>query len=86
MASPLLGVAGVNSLLFGSFVVSKRLVSPYPNLTIAQTALAGAMAGAVTSTLAGPVEMFKIKYAPFFLRHLSSLLEGQDARTVWFSR
>lgn len=67
MASPLLGVAGVNSLLFGSFVASKKIVSPYPNLTIAQTALAGAMAGAITSTLAGPVEMFKIKYASSLL-------------------
>lgn len=61
MASPLLGVAAVNSLLFGSFAISKRIVSPYPDLTGAQTALAGAMAGGITATLASPVEMFKIK-------------------------
>lgn len=58
--SPLLGVAAVNSLLFGSFTVSKRIVSPYPDLSTAQTATAGAMAGAITALLASPVEMFKI--------------------------
>ncbi|KAI9609335.1 hypothetical protein H4Q26_007285 [Puccinia striiformis f. sp. tritici PST-130] len=61
MLSPLFGVAGVNSLLFGAYTVSKRLVSPYPDLTVVQTALAGSMAGAVNSVLASPVEMFKIR-------------------------
>ncbi|KAI8459609.1 mitochondrial ornithine transporter 1 [Phakopsora pachyrhizi] len=61
MFSPLIGIAGVNSLLFGAFTFSKRVVSPYPELTIAQTALAGSMAGAINSILASPVEMFKIR-------------------------
>lgn len=61
MASPLMGVAAVNSLLFGSFTVSKRIVSPYPDLSTSQTATAGAMAGAITAVLASPVEMFKIQ-------------------------
>jgi len=41
--------------------VSKRIVSPFPDLTLGQTALAGAMAGAVNALLASPVELFKIK-------------------------
>lgn len=61
LLSPLVGVAGVNALLFGAYTVSKRIVSPYPDLTIPQTALAGSMAGAVNSILASPVEMFKIR-------------------------
>ncbi|KAG0144062.1 hypothetical protein CROQUDRAFT_47850 [Cronartium quercuum f. sp. fusiforme G11] len=61
MFSPLIGVAGVNSLLFGAYTISKRIVSPFPDLTISQTALAGSMAGAVNSVLASPVEMLKIK-------------------------
>ena len=61
MMSPLVGVAAVNSLLFGAMAVSKRIVSPYPDLTIAQTAQAGATAGAVQSILCSPVEMFKVK-------------------------
>ncbi|EGF99901.1 uncharacterized protein MELLADRAFT_26850, partial [Melampsora larici-populina 98AG31] len=61
MFSPLIGVAGVNSLLFGAYTISKRLVSPFPDLSISQTALAGSMAGAVNSILASPVEMLKIR-------------------------
>jgi solute carrier family 25 carnitine/acylcarnitine transporter 20/29 len=61
MASPLVGVAGVNSLLFASNAYARKLVSPYPNLSIGQVALAGSMAGAVQSILASPVEMFKIR-------------------------
>ncbi|MBW0460789.1 hypothetical protein O181_000504 [Austropuccinia psidii MF-1] len=59
--SPLFGVAGVNSLLFGAYSVSRRMVSPYPDLTILQTAIAGSSAGAINSILASPVEMFKIR-------------------------
>ena len=51
----------VNSLLFASNAAARRLVSPYPNLSIAQVALAGSMAGAAQSILASPVEMFKIR-------------------------
>ena len=61
MASPLIGVAGVNSLLFASNSYARKLISPYPNLSVAQIATAGAMAGAVQSILASPVEMFKIR-------------------------
>ncbi|TFL04850.1 mitochondrial carrier [Pterulicium gracile] len=61
MASPLVGIAAVNSLLFASYSASKRLVSPYPTLSLKQTALAGAMAGAANSILASPVEMFKVR-------------------------
>lgn len=58
MASPLLGVAAVNSLLFTAYGVSRRIVSPYPELSIAQTALAGSMAGAANAILASPVSLF----------------------------
>ncbi|KAH8826092.1 mitochondrial carrier domain-containing protein [Flagelloscypha sp. PMI_526] len=61
MASPLLGISGVNSLLFASYGISKRLVSPFGQLTLPETAAAGAMAGAVNAILASPVEMFKVR-------------------------
>ncbi|KAI0061202.1 mitochondrial carrier [Artomyces pyxidatus] len=61
MASPLLGIAGVNSLLFGAYGVSKRIITPFPNLSLKEIAGAGAMAGAVNSVLASPVEMFKVR-------------------------
>ena len=54
MASPLLGVAGVNSLLFASYGISRRIISPFPQLTLAETALAGSMAGAANAILASP--------------------------------
>jgi solute carrier family 25 (mitochondrial carnitine/acylcarnitine transporter), member 20/29 len=56
MASPLLGIAAVNSLLFTAYSVSRRIVSPFPDLSIPQVGLAGAMAGAVNATLASPGE------------------------------
>ncbi|KAF8319853.1 mitochondrial carrier domain-containing protein [Cantharellus anzutake] len=59
--SPLIGISGVNSLLFGAYGVSRKMISPFPDLSIAQTAVAGGMAGAVNSILAGPVELFKIR-------------------------
>ncbi|EEB91174.1 hypothetical protein MPER_10507 [Moniliophthora perniciosa FA553] len=61
MASPLIGIAGVNSLLFAAYGVSKRIISPYPQLSLPQIALAGAMAGATNAILASPVEMFKVR-------------------------
>ncbi|KAF8589466.1 mitochondrial carrier [Ramaria rubella] len=61
MASPLVGIAGVNSLLFTAYSVSRRIVSPFPELSLGQTALAGSMAGAVNSILASPVELLKVK-------------------------
>ena len=54
MASPLLGVAGVNSLLFASYGISKRIISPFPQLSLKEIALAGAMAGAANAILASP--------------------------------
>ncbi|KAI0657300.1 mitochondrial carrier [Cubamyces menziesii] len=61
MASPLVGIAGVNSLLFAAYGVSKRLISPFPQLSLKEIAAAGAIAGAVNSVLASPVEMFKVR-------------------------
>lgn len=61
MASPLIGIAGVNSLLFTSYAVSKRIISPFPDLSLKEIAAAGAMAGAANSVLASPVEMFKVR-------------------------
>ncbi|CEQ38770.1 SPOSA6832_00228, partial [Sporobolomyces salmonicolor] len=70
MASPLIGVAGVNSLLFASNAYARKLVSPFPDLSIGQVALAGAMAGAAQSVLASPVEMFKYGANPKRLREV----------------
>jgi len=61
MASPLIGIAAVNSLLFASYGASKRIISPYPDLSLKQIAAAGAMAGAAQAILASPVEMFKVR-------------------------
>ncbi|KAI0754856.1 mitochondrial carrier [Daedaleopsis nitida] len=61
MASPLIGIAGVNSLLFAAYGVSKRIISPFPDLSLKEIAAAGAMAGAINSVLASPVEMFKVR-------------------------
>ena len=55
MMSPLLGIAAVNSLLFTAYGASRRLVSPYPDLSVKQVMLAGSMAGAVNAVLASPV-------------------------------
>lgn len=54
MASPLIGIAGVNSLLFTSYAISKRVISPFPDLSLKEIAGAGAMAGAINSVLASP--------------------------------
>jgi len=56
MASPLVGIAGVNSLLFASYGISKRIISPFPVLSLKETAAAGAMAGAANAILASPGE------------------------------
>ncbi|KAF8270172.1 mitochondrial carrier domain-containing protein [Lactarius quietus] len=61
MASPLVGIAGVNSLLFAAYGFSKRIVSPFGQLSLKETAVAGAMAGAANAILASPVEMFKVR-------------------------
>ncbi|KAH8087867.1 mitochondrial carrier [Cristinia sonorae] len=61
MASPLIGIAGVNSLLFAAYGASKRIISPFPQLSLKEIAAAGAMAGAANAILASPVEMFKVR-------------------------
>ncbi|KAH9918817.1 mitochondrial carrier [Fomitopsis serialis] len=61
MASPLVGIAGVNSLLFAAYGVSKRIISPFPQLSLKEIAAAGALAGAANAILASPVEMFKVR-------------------------
>ncbi|TCD66536.1 hypothetical protein EIP91_001257 [Steccherinum ochraceum] len=61
MASPLIGIAGVNSLLFAAYGTSKRIISPFPQLSLKEIAAAGAMAGAANAILASPVEMFKVR-------------------------
>lgn len=84
MASPLMGVAAVNSLLFTSFAVSKRILSPYPNLEIHQIAAAGGMAGGVNALLASPVEMFKVKEKKRMVNglHAPHLSHFADTRLV----
>ncbi|KAH9946445.1 mitochondrial carrier [Amylocystis lapponica] len=61
MASPLVGIAGVNSLLFAAYGVSRRIISPFPQLSLKEIAAAGSMAGAINAILASPVEMFKVR-------------------------
>ena len=57
MASPLMGIAAVNSLLFTAYGVSKRIISPYPDLSLGQIAAAGGLAGAANAVLASPVRV-----------------------------
>ena len=49
MASPLLGIAGVNSLLFASNALARRIVSPFPNLSIKKVTLEGEREGQAKS-------------------------------------
>lgn len=67
MASPLIGIAGVNSLLFTSYAISKRIVSPFPELSLKETAAAGAMAGAANSVLASPGKHYYYKLISFLM-------------------
>lgn len=61
---PLVGIAAVNSLLFGANTVARRMISPFPDrMSIAEVAAAGSIAGAVQAVLASPVEMFKVHLA-----------------------
>ncbi|KAJ2194455.1 hypothetical protein IW139_004639 [Coemansia sp. RSA 353] len=63
MASPLVGIAAVNSLLFWAYSYGKTLQTGSPNITptMGQIALAGAGAGVVNSVLASPVELLKVR-------------------------
>ena len=67
MASPLIGIAGVNSLLFTSYAISKRIITPFPDLSLKEIAAAGAMAGAANSVLASPGNF------PSFIHDLSEI-------------
>jgi len=73
MASPLLGIAGVNSLLFASYAVSKRIVSPFPKLSIFETAVAGGLAGASNAILASPGMLFP-STPPFYQNLMDTIL------------
>ncbi|KAJ2776874.1 hypothetical protein H4R18_005441 [Coemansia javaensis] len=63
MASPLVGIAAVNSLLFWAYSYGKALQtgSATATPTLGQVAIAGAGAGAVNSVLASPVELLKVR-------------------------
>ncbi|KAF9039312.1 mitochondrial carrier domain-containing protein [Panaeolus papilionaceus] len=49
LQGPLIGIAGVNSLLFASYGISKRIISPYPQLNC------------IGRSCGRPVEMFKVR-------------------------
>ena len=66
MASPLIGIAGVNSLLFAAYGASRRIISPFPQLSLGETALAGSMAGLANAVLASPGTCLSI-YPPYLL-------------------
>ncbi|KAJ2162382.1 hypothetical protein GGF46_000746 [Coemansia sp. RSA 552] len=63
MASPLVGIAAVNSLLFWAYSYGKTLQTGSSDVTatLGQVAIAGAGAGAVNSALASPVELLKVR-------------------------
>ncbi|KAI9502913.1 hypothetical protein GGI25_003187 [Coemansia spiralis] len=63
MASPLVGIAAVNSLLFWTYSYAKTIQTGSPAITpsLEQITIAGACAGAVNSILASPVELLKVR-------------------------
>ncbi|KAJ1752951.1 hypothetical protein LPJ78_003631 [Coemansia sp. RSA 989] len=63
MASPLVGIAAVNSLLFWAYSYGKTLQTGSSDVTptLGQIAVAGAGAGIVNSVLASPVELLKVR-------------------------
>ena len=86
MASPLIGIAGVNSLLFAAYGTSKRIISPFPQLSLKEIALAGAMAGAANAVLASPgLSKMACRDILSNLAH-SRNVQGKDARTIWRQR
>lgn len=83
MLSPLLGIAAQNSLLFTAFAMAKRLVSPdSTQLSIAQTAAAGSVAGGVNAVLASPVELFKIRMQTQYAHGAGSKQDGTRKLSV----
>jgi solute carrier family 25 carnitine/acylcarnitine transporter 20/29 len=89
MAPPLLGVGAVNSLLFAAYAMSKRLVSPFGQLSIGEIALAGGIAGAVNAVLASPgmssTSGIRRKRADTRVSviYLSGDVQSANASTVW---
>ncbi|KAJ2307559.1 hypothetical protein IWW55_000907 [Coemansia sp. RSA 2706] len=63
MASPLVGIAAVNSLLFWAYSYGRTLLTGSADVTptLGQVAVAGAGAGIVNSVLASPVELLKVR-------------------------
>ena len=83
MLSPLLGIAGVNSLLFAAYGTSKRIISPFPDLSLKQIAAAGAMAGAANAILASPGKPSRVFFRPVSDRfNTSGNVQSQNARTI----
>lgn len=78
MASPLVGMTGVNSLLFAAYGASKRLLSPFPDHSLGQIAAAGAMAGAANSVLASPGTPLPRKYDGVWLMACAGSRDVQD--------
>lgn len=85
MASPLIGITGVNSLLFASYGISRRIISPFPQLTLPETALAGSMAGVANAILASPGNsIISPSNAPVHMRlDFSGDVQSSYARPVW---
>ena len=82
-----MGIAGVNSLLFAAYGLSKRIVSPFPQLSLKEIAAAGAMAGAANAILASPgwCLLYPHKVTKLRTASLSSgNVQGAHARAVWF--
>lgn len=82
MLSPLLGIAGVNSLLFAAYGTSQRIISPFPNLSLKQIAAAGTMAGAANAILASPGKSSRISSSNADWSNNSGNVQSQDARTI----
>lgn len=83
MASPLIGIAAQNALLFTAFQTAKRLISPNTqSLAIGQIAAAGAVAGGVNSILSSPVELFKIRMQAQITSRTSNPAEAAKAKKL----
>ena len=84
MASPLVGIAGVNSLLLASYAISKRAISPFPQLSLKEIAAAGAMAGAAQAILASPGVQSHAACSPNVVLTIvvSGNVQSADAGTV----
>ena len=83
MASPLIGIAAQNAVLFTAFQGAKRLISPESqSLTIPQVAAAGAIAGGINTILSSPVELFKIRMQAQITSTTSSSSDSVPAKKL----